>query len=61
MRLILSLLALLAPAAAAASDVSLSSEVLVERTKTEADGRTVTVREAPGIVTPGDPLLFVLN
>ena len=61
MRIILALIALIAPAAAAASDVSLTSEVLVERTRTESDGRTVVVREAPGVVTPGDPLVFQLN
>jgi len=55
-------LALLAPATAFAADnVSLTSKVLVERVKTGADGKPVTVREAPGIVTPGDRLVFVLS
>ena len=62
MRIILLLLALIAPAAAIASDtVSLTSEVLVERTKRQADGTTVTVREKPDVVTPGDTLVFILS
>lgn len=62
MRFMLFILAFLAPAAAAAADtVSLSSEVLVERTKQQADGTAVTVREKPELVTPGDKLIFVLS
>lgn len=49
------------PAAAlAGSEVSLKSEVLVERTVTDAAGQERRVLEAPKVVTPGDPLLFKL-
>ena len=62
MKIWLALLALLAPAAAVAADnVSLTSKVLVERAKPGADGKPVTVREEPGVVTPGDRLVFVLK
>lgn len=62
MKIWLALLALLAPAAAAAADdVSLTSKVLVERTRPGADGKPVVVREEPGVVTPGDRLVFVLG
>lgn len=62
MKILLALLALLAPAAAFAADaVSLSSKVLVERIRQEADGKTRTVREEPGVVTPGDKLVFLLG
>ena len=62
MKIWLALIALLAPAAAFAADsVSLSSKVLVERVKTGPDGKPVTVREEPGVVTPGDRLVFVLS
>ncbi len=62
MKMILALLAFSAPAAAiAANDVALSSEVLVERVKQEADGSSRVVREQPGVVTPGDKLVFVLS
>jgi uncharacterized repeat protein (TIGR01451 family) len=62
MKILLALLALLAPATAfAAQDVSLTSKVFVERVKTGADGKPVTVREEPGVVTPGDRLVFVLG
>ena len=62
MKILLALLALLAPvAASAAQDVSLTTKVLVERVKTGADGKPVTVREEPGIVTPGDRLIFLLG
>jgi uncharacterized repeat protein (TIGR01451 family) len=62
MKIWLALLALLAPATAfAADDVSLTSKVFVERVKPAADGKTVTVRENPGVVTPGDRLVFVLS
>ena len=62
MRILPFVLALLAPAAAAAADdVSLSSEIFVERAKQDSRGKTVVVREVPGVVTPGDRLLFVLN
>lgn len=59
---LLALLALLAPATAMAADnVSLTSKVFVERVKAGADGKSVTVREEPGVVTPGDRLVFVLS
>ena len=62
MKIWLALLAFLAPATAfAAEDVSLTSKVLVERVKPGADGKPVTVREEPGVVTPGDKLVFVLS
>jgi uncharacterized repeat protein (TIGR01451 family) len=61
MKIWLALLALLAPAmASAANDVSLTNKVFVERVKPGADGKPVTVREEPGVVTPGDRLAFVL-
>jgi uncharacterized repeat protein (TIGR01451 family) len=62
MKILLALFALLAPvAASAANDVSLTSKVYVERVKPGADGKPVTVREEPGVVTPGDRLVFVLS
>lgn len=62
MKILIALFALLAPAAAMAADnVSLTSKVLVERVKAGADGKPVTVREEPGVVTPGDRLVFVLG
>ena len=62
MKILLALLALFAPVAASAADnVSLTSKVFVERVKTGADGKPVTVREAPGVVVPGDRLAFVLT
>ena len=61
-KLLLLVLALLAPAAAAAADsVSLSSEIFVERVKTDAAGKAAIVREAPKVVTPGDKLVFQLS
>jgi uncharacterized repeat protein (TIGR01451 family) len=62
MKILIALAALLAPAAAFAADsVSLTSKVYVERVKPGADGKPVTVREEPGVVTPGDRLAFVLS
>ena len=61
MKILLSFLALIAPAAAmAASDVSLDSDVFVERVKQDASGKSSTVLEPPKVVTPGDKLVFVL-
>jgi uncharacterized repeat protein (TIGR01451 family) len=61
MKHILAILALAAPAAAVAADnVTLSSEIFVERVKPGADGKPLVVREAPKIVTPGDKLVFEL-
>lgn len=62
MKILLALFALIAPIAASAADnVSLTSKVFVERLKAGADGKPVTVREAPGVVVPGDRLAFVLS
>ena len=62
MKFILFMLALIAPAAAmAAQDVSIASEVFVEKVVKDAKGEPKTVREAPGVVTPGDKLVFVLR
>jgi uncharacterized repeat protein (TIGR01451 family) len=62
MKIWLALLALLVPATAFAADnVTLTSKVFVERVKPGADGKPVTVREEPGVVTPGDKLVFVLG
>ena len=62
MKMLIALFALLAPAAASAADnVSLTSNVFVERVKPGADGKATVVREAPGVVTPGDKLVFVLG
>lgn len=61
-KILLALFALLLPVAAqAAGSVSLVSEVFVERTETNADGRSVTTRAEPDMVVPGDNLVFVLN
>jgi len=48
-------------AALAASQVTLASDVLVERVQRDASGRMTTVLEAPKAVAPGDRLLFVLS
>jgi uncharacterized repeat protein (TIGR01451 family) len=62
MKFLLFMLAMIAPAAAmAAQDVSLASEVFVEKTVKDAKGQAKTVREVPALVTPGDRLVFVLN
>ncbi|HEY0044935.1 MAG TPA: hypothetical protein VGB62_10340 [Allosphingosinicella sp.] len=62
MKMLIALFALLAPVAASAADnVALTSQVLVERTKAGPDGKPVTTREAPGVVTPGDKLVFQLG
>jgi uncharacterized repeat protein (TIGR01451 family) len=62
MRLLIAMLALLAPAAAVAADeVRLTSEVLVERSRSQPDGTVQTVREAPSVVTPGERLVFILS
>ena len=62
MRFLLFLLAFLASAPALAqSQVALNSEIFVERVTTDANGRQSASLEAPGVVTPGDPLVFVLH
>ncbi len=45
----------------AANTVALSSEVFLERTISEADGKPKVVLLAPKVVTPGDRLIFILN
>ena len=62
MRFFLILLAFFLPSAALAQNqVALTSEVLVERTVTDANGASRVSLEAPGVVTPGDHLVFVLT
>ena len=62
MKFLLFMLALIAPAAAMAQqNVSLSSEVYVEKTVMDAKGEAKIVREKPEVVTPGDRLVFVLS
>jgi uncharacterized repeat protein (TIGR01451 family) len=62
MKILLALLALLVPAAVqAAESVSLVSQVLVERVETTPDGRSITTRAEPDVVTPGDRLVFLLS
>jgi uncharacterized repeat protein (TIGR01451 family) len=62
MKTLIALLALAAPSALWAADsVSLTSEVLVEHVKQQADGSSKVVREEPKVVTPGDKLVFLLS
>ena len=62
MKLLLILLAFFLPSAALAQDqVALTSEVFVERTTTDANGASRVSLEPPGVVTPGDRLVFVLT
>lgn len=62
MKILLALMALLMPVAAqAAAGVSLVNQVLVERVETTPEGRSVTTRAEPDVVTPGDRLVFVLS
>jgi uncharacterized repeat protein (TIGR01451 family) len=62
LKISLAIAALVAPAAAFAADnVSLSSQVFVERVKPGPDGKPAVVREAPRVVTPGDRLVFELS
>lgn len=44
-----------------ANAVSLNSDVMVERTTTDADGRSQVTLEEPRVVVPGDHLVFVLR
>jgi uncharacterized repeat protein (TIGR01451 family) len=61
MKLLLALFALLGPVAAhAANDVSLTSNVFVEKSVAQPDGKTRLVLEEPKTVVPGDRLVFVL-
>lgn len=62
MRILLFLLAMLAPGVAqAANNVALSSTVFLEKTVADTDGRSRVVLEEPKVVTPGDRLIFILN
>lgn len=62
MKYALFLLLLLLPAAApAANNVTLASNVFVERMKEDATGKRSTVLEPPRVVTPGDRLVFELS
>jgi uncharacterized repeat protein (TIGR01451 family) len=63
MRFLIALFALFAPVAAAhaAGNVSLASEVFVEKTKLDAHGKPTVALEPPAVVTPGDKLVFVLS
>lgn len=60
-KLLFALAVLLAPIAAnAAGTVSLTSSVFVEKAVAQADGKTRLVLQEPGVVLPGERLLFVL-
>ena len=62
MKFLLALIAFATPAAAlAAEQVSLSSDVFVERVKQDQAGKRTTTLEPPSMVTPGDKLVFVLS
>ena len=61
MKILLALAALLAPVWGLSAQVSLDTEVLVERVKKGADGKEKVVLEAPSTVVPGDKLVFVLS
>ena len=62
MRLFFILLAFFLPSAALAQNqVALTSEIFVERTVPDASGAPRVTLEAPGVVTPGDHLVFVLS
>jgi uncharacterized repeat protein (TIGR01451 family) len=50
-----------AAAQATANAVAINSDVLVERTVTDASGRAQTTLEEPASVVPGDRLVFVLR
>jgi uncharacterized repeat protein (TIGR01451 family) len=63
MKIWLAIMALVVPASAfaAGGDVTLSSNVFVEKVKPGPDGKPAVVREAPKVVTPGDKLVFELG
>jgi uncharacterized repeat protein (TIGR01451 family) len=48
-------------AAMAATQVTLASDVFIERVERDASGRAITVLEPPKSVAPGDRLIFVLS
>ena len=61
-KLLILLLATLAPAPAlAANQVALDNNVFVERVSTDASGKQRVLLEEPKVVVPGDRLVFVLN
>ena len=47
--------------ATAASSVSLSSAVFIEKTVADQSGQSKTVLQEPKVVTPGDRLIFILS
>ena len=59
--LILLALLFLPSVATAQNQVALTSEIFVERTVPDASGAPRVTLEAPGVVTPGDHLVFVLS
>lgn len=62
MKRIFTTLALAAPAASlAASNVSLASDVFVEKIERDAQGRPVTRLSPPRALTAGDALVFILS
>lgn len=62
MKILLILFAFLLPSAALAqSQVALNSEIFVEREIRDANGAARISLESPGVVTPGDRLVFVLD
>jgi uncharacterized repeat protein (TIGR01451 family) len=63
MKILLILFALIMTpgAALAQSQVALNSEIFVERESRDASGAARTTLETPGVVTPGDRLVFVLT
>ncbi len=62
MKLLLAFAALIGAAAPAlGQNVALTSEIFVERSVQDAQGKIQTILEAPKMVTPGDKLLFVLS
>ena len=60
-RLFLAIALILPGTAMAANNVSLSSDVFVERKVARPNGTTALVLEQPTTVTPGDRLVFVVN
>ena len=61
MKLLFALAAMLAPLAVqAAGSVSLTSSVFVEKAVAQPDGKTRLVLQEPGMVLPGEKLVFVL-
>lgn len=58
---LLPLLALIAAPALAADNVTLKSDVFVQREIKDAGGKASMVLQPPRMVTPGDRLVFVLN